>query len=87
MLSGCDIFARLVFQLFPQIKSAETVVKFCSCKFHRSHLLYRYTLREGLGTAKLLMDVARIDIIVNIKGGATCSNSKQLLSSFYMSYS
>ena len=40
-----------------------------------SSLLYWYTLREVL---ELFMDLAWNDVTVNIKGGATRHNSKQL---------
>ena len=36
----------------------ETIVKFCSQKVLISNLLYWYTPREGLGTAKLYVGVA-----------------------------
>ena len=42
-------------------------------------ILYRYTLREGLGTAKLFVGMTWNNITVKIKGGATRNNSKQLL--------
>ena len=51
----------------------EAIRKFCSQNFFISSLLYQYTPREGLGTVKLFMGVAGNDI----KGGATCNNSKQ----------
>ena len=54
----------------------EKIVKFCSQKLS---LLYLYIPREWLGTAKLFMGVARNDVTVNNKGGATCNNTKQLL--------
>ena len=61
MPGGCGIFAGSGkrYQLFPQKKKlgqdeiecndAETIVKYCSRKFHISRLLHP---REGLGTAK-----------------------------------
>ena len=35
--------------------------------------------RKGPGTAKLFVGVAGNDVKTNIKGGATCNNSKQLV--------
>ena len=55
------------------------IVKFCSQKLFISSLLYLYTPREWLGTAKLFMGVARNDVTVNNKGESTCNNTKQLL--------
>jgi len=54
-------------------------MKFCLHKFHISRLLQWTTPREGLGTAKLFVDVAGNDVTVNNKGGATYNNNKQSL--------
>ena len=76
---------RKRYRLLPWIKveiernGAETIVKYCSRKFCMSHLLHWYTLREGLGTAKLFVGVTGNNVTVNNKGGATCNNTKQLL--------
>ena len=60
----------------------ETTVKCCSREFLISFHV-RYTLREGLSTAKVIVGVASNDVTVNNKGGATCNNTKQLLQTFH----
>ena len=61
----------------------ETIMKFCLHEFRVSHLLHYYTLRKGLGMAKLFMDMTENEIIVNSKVGATCINCKQITSSMF----
>ena len=43
------------------------------------HITFIADISQERVLAILFMGVARNDIIVNIKGGATCNNSKQLL--------
>ena len=53
----------------------ERIIKFDSHEFCISHLMQPYTPRVGLIMANLLVGVARNDIRVNIRGGATCNNN------------
>ena len=57
---------------------ARTIVKFRSRKCCKSRYYSEYTLREGLGAAKLFVGVSRNDVTVNNKGGATCISTKQI---------
>ena len=72
------------YRLLPQIESwarwqigRKTIVTFCLHKFLVSHLMHWYILREGLNMASLLVGMTRNDVMVNIRGGATCNNNKQ----------
>ena len=71
-----------LFQVEPnkiECYGVETIVKFCLQKVPILSLLYWYTLKEGLGTAKWFVGVVGNDVKSKHKGGAAHNNSKQLL--------
>ena len=56
---------------------AKTIVIFSSRKFRMSCLLYCFTLKEELRTAKQFVGGTRNDVTVNNKSGATCNHNKK----------
>ena len=57
---------------------ARTIMNFTRANVANYVYCNEYTLREGLGAAKLFVGVSRNYVTVNNKGGATCISTKQI---------